>query len=297
MSVAAFSPRTISAVQQIRKMRGGSQSHLMRADDGAFWIVKFRNNPQHFRVLANEFFASRIGSYLGLPVPEVAVIDVSEWLIEHTPEMRVDVAGRAVPCSCGLQLASRYIANPQTDMVFDYLPESLMTKNRHIAEEVTRVLVLDKWTGNTDGRQAVFTKPAYARYYDISLIDQGYCFNAEQWNFPDIALAGVYYRNFVYEHVTGWESFEPVLSRAEKMDSQDLWKLAQGMPEEWWNREPWEKIQWSGAPVPQECWEKKFPTDLTKLIDTLVQRRSKIRDLITAFRESSRNPFPRWVGN
>src|SRR5436853_7525075 len=94
MSLAAFSPRTISAVQQIRKMRGGSQPHLMRADDGAFWIVKFHNNPQHFRVLANEFFASRIGSYLGLPIPEVAVIDVSEWLIEHTPEMRVDVAGR-----------------------------------------------------------------------------------------------------------------------------------------------------------------------------------------------------------
>jgi len=121
---------------------------------------QIHNNPQHFRVLANEFFASRIGSYLGLPVPEVAVIDVLEWLIEHTPEMRVDVAGRAVPCSSRLQLASRYIANPQTDMVFDYLPESLMTKNRHIAEEITRVLVLDKWTGNTDGRQAVFTKPA-----------------------------------------------------------------------------------------------------------------------------------------
>jgi hypothetical protein len=61
-----FSPKTISAVQQIRKMRGGSQAHLMRADDGAYWIVKFHNNPQHFRVLANEFFASRIGAYLGL---------------------------------------------------------------------------------------------------------------------------------------------------------------------------------------------------------------------------------------
>jgi hypothetical protein len=37
-----FSPKTISAVQQIRKMRGGSQAHLMRADDGAYWIVKFQ---------------------------------------------------------------------------------------------------------------------------------------------------------------------------------------------------------------------------------------------------------------
>jgi hypothetical protein len=288
-----FSPKTISAVQQIRKMRGGSQAHLMRADDGAYWIVKFHNNPQHFRVLANEFFASRIGSYLGLPIPEVAVIDVSEWLIQHTPEMRIDVAGYAArPCSHGLQLASRYIVNPQTDMVFDYLPESLMKKSRHIADEVTRVLVLDKWTGNTDGRQAVFTKPSYANHYDITFIDQGYSFNAEHWNFPDIPLTGVYYRNFVYEHVTGWESFEPVLSRAEAIDAQDLWKLAQGMPEQWWNRD-------SGPPesISKQWWEEKFPTDLAKLIDTLYQRRSKIRDVITAFRESSRDPFPNWAGS
>ena len=292
-----FSPKTISAVQQIRKMRGGSQAHLMRADDGAWYVVKHLNNAQHFRVLANEFFASRIGLFLGLAIPEVAVIDVSEWLVKHTPDMRVHVAGRDVPCSSGLQLASRYIANPETELVFDYLPESLMRKNRHIADEFARAVVFDKWTGNTDGRQAVFSKPAYTQFYGIHLIDQGHCFNAGEWSFPDLALTGVYYRNCVYEQVTGWESFEPALSRAEAMDAQDLWKLAQGMPEDWWNREPWDKMQWSGTPMPREWWEQKFPTDLAKLIETLDRRRSKIRDLITAFRESSRNPFPHWVGN
>jgi hypothetical protein len=33
----------ITAVQQIRRMRGGSQSQLMRASDGAYYIVKFQN--------------------------------------------------------------------------------------------------------------------------------------------------------------------------------------------------------------------------------------------------------------
>src|SRR5437773_96252 len=85
-------------------LRAGSQAHLMRADDGAFWIVKFQNNPQHVRVLANEFFASRIGSYLGLPMPEVAVIEVCDWLIEHTQELRITGTGHEIPCSSGLQL-------------------------------------------------------------------------------------------------------------------------------------------------------------------------------------------------
>ena len=68
----------LSAVQQVRRMRGGSQSHLMRASDGGFVVVKFQNNPQSVRVLANEFLATRIGLYLGLPMPEVAVIEVSD---------------------------------------------------------------------------------------------------------------------------------------------------------------------------------------------------------------------------
>jgi hypothetical protein len=34
---------TLTAVQQIRRMRGGSQSHLMRASDGHYYITKFQN--------------------------------------------------------------------------------------------------------------------------------------------------------------------------------------------------------------------------------------------------------------
>ena len=296
MSLAAFSPRTISAVQQIRKMRGGSQSHLMRADDGAFWIVKFQNNPQDVRVLANEFFASRIGSYLGLPMPEVAVIEVCDWLVKNTPALRMINAGPEAPCSSGLQLASRYVDDPETTLVVDYLPESIVVKNPWLAQPFIHVLVLDKWTCNADGRQAVFTKKAYSPHFNVTLIDQGYCFNAGEWSFPDAALRGVFYRNFVYEQVTGWDSFEPALSRAEQMTGQELWKLAQGMPNEWWNRHSGQQIQWSASSTLQE-WTERYHTDLGRLIDTLIQRRSKIRDLITAFRESARNPFPHWVGN
>lgn len=277
MSVAAFSPKTISAVQQIRKMRGGSQSHLMRADDGAFYVVKFQNNPQHVRILANEFFGSRIGSYLGLPMPDVAVIGVCDWLITHTPDLRIIDTGRETLCSSGLQLGSRYVADPENTVVADYLPESVMVKNARIAHHLASSLVFDKWTGNADGRQAVFTKPAYARSYEVVLIDQGYCFNAGSWDFPDRTLVGTFYRNFVYEHATGWESFEPILSRAEQIDQESLWKLAEGMPQEWWYQ--------------HTCG------DLHRLIETLYQRRSKIRDLITDFRHSTRNPFPNWAGN
>jgi len=61
-------------------MRGGAQSHLMYADDGRYYIVKFQNNPQHVRVLANELLANRIAERIGLPVPVTELIEVSPWL-------------------------------------------------------------------------------------------------------------------------------------------------------------------------------------------------------------------------
>ena len=48
----------LTAVRHIRKMRGGAQSHLLEADDGHWYVVKFRNNPQHRRILVNELLAS-----------------------------------------------------------------------------------------------------------------------------------------------------------------------------------------------------------------------------------------------
>jgi hypothetical protein len=264
----------LSATQHIRRMRGGSQSHLMRASDGNYYVTKFQNNPQHVRVLANEYLASRLGIYLGLPMPEVTVMEVSDWLISNSPDLRVDVGGLAAPCSSGSQLASRYVADPENEMVFDYLPEPLMLTKLRNLNAFACVLVLDKWTGNADGRQVIFTKPVNARTYKATFIDQGYCFNCSEWNFPDSPLRGVYARNSVYQHVKGWEAFEPTLSRAEQISEADLWKLTEGMPAEWWSRHG--------------------PDDLLRLIENLYQRRSLIRDLITAFRGSSRNPFPEW---
>ncbi len=265
----------ISAVQHVKRMRGGSQSHLLRASDGGFYVTKFSNNPQHLRILANEMLASRLGQWLGLPMPNVAVIEVSDWLIEHTAELCVEAAGLSVKCSSGRHLGSRYPCDPLEDFVFDYLPERMFGRVKN-ATDFPRALVLDKWTGNCDGRQAVFSKKARKRQYDATFIDQGYCFNAGEWTFPDLALHGVYYRNFVYAGVTGWDAFEPALTKAEEADVIDLWRCAESIPPEWYG--------WDSAALEQ-------------LVETLQERRAKIRDLIAAFRDSSRNPFPNWGNN
>jgi hypothetical protein len=263
----------IYAVQHIRKMRGGSQAHLLRASDNQFYVTKFRNNPQHIRILANEYLGSELGTFLGLPMPEVRLVDVSEWLISNTPELAIETAGMSVPCASGLQLGSRYVADPQQARVFDYLPESMLQTIAN-PEDFSRVLVFDKWTGNCDGRQAVFVKQSRDRFYRAVFIDQGYCFSAGEWDFPDSPLRGIFARNSVYEGVTGWESFEPVLYRVEQIDLADLWNIVREIPQEWYQHDT---------------------EGMSRLVDSLYRRGSLVRDLITSFRTSTRNPFPNWI--
>jgi hypothetical protein len=158
-------------------------------------------------------------------------------------------------------------------MTFDYLPRELLERVLNI-EEFPRVLVLDKWACNSDGRQAIFCRKApRSQRYTTTFIDQGFCFNAGEWNFPDSPLRGVYANNCVYEGVTGWDAFEPALTSAEEMDAATIWRCAAAIPEEWYEGDR---------------------DGLHELVEALHHRRGAIRKLIGEFRSSSRNPFPNW---
>jgi hypothetical protein len=263
--------RTVGAVQHVRRMRGGAQGHLMRCSDEHFYVVKFQNNPQHRRVLVNELVATRLAEMIGLPVPQVAVVEVGEWLIEKTPELCVQLGGSESRCPAGMQFGARFVVDPLEGHIFDYLPESMLNRVKNV-QAFAGMLCLDKWTCNTNGRQAVFWKKARERNYTATFIDQGYCFNAGEWKWADAALRGVYPRNDVYAGVSGWESFEPWLSAIEKLDAEQIHALQNEVP-----------IEWYGD-----------LDALSELLAGLVERQKKVRGLIEMFKESARKPFPRW---
>ncbi len=262
----------VQAVQQIRRMRGGAQGQLMLGADHRAYVVKFQNNPQHIRVLANEFLASRLALAAGLTAPEAELVDVSSWLIENSPELEIDLGRTRVRCRDGLQFGSRFVGGLMPGQVVDYLPAEQLTEVRNIAE-FAGILALDKWTGNANGRQAVFARTQRERRYRAVFIDFGYCFHAGEWRFEDSPLRGVYPRNDVYRQVTGWDSFEPWLTRLETMPADTVWSAANQVPPEWYGGDQ---------------------SDMETLIEKLLARRSRIRPLIQAFRDSDRQPFPLW---
>ena len=262
----------VLVVQHIRRMRGGAQGQLMLGADGHFYVVKFQNNPQHTRVLANEFLASRLASAVGLTAPQVELVEVSSWLVENTPELEMDLGKTRVRCQPGLQFGSRFVGGLMPGQVVDYLPEEQLAEVRNLGE-FAGILALDKWTANANGRQAVFARKQRERRYKAVFIDFGYCFNAGEWRFEDSPLRGVYYRNDVYREVSGWESFEPWLTRLETLPAETVWEAASVIPPEWYGGD-------LGV--------------IEHLMETLLRRRSRMRELIEHFRDSSRQPFPNW---
>jgi hypothetical protein len=253
-------------------MRGGAQGHLMRCSDGHYYVVKFRNNPQHLRVLANEMLATRLAERAGLQVPMTEIVEVDEWLVKNTPELSIQLAHSTIRCQAGLQFGSRYVVDPMEGQVWDYIPVEMLGRVRNL-KEFAGMLALDKWTGNANGRQAAFSRKSREKLYKAFFIDQGYCFNAGEWTFPDYPLRGVYARNEVYAGVRGWESFEPWLGLIETMNESVLWEVVNAIPPEWYDSDD---------------------DALMKLVRTLIDRRGRVRELIAAFRSSTRRPFPEW---
>jgi len=199
-------------------------------------------------------------------------VEVTEWLIANSPGMHVEGHGQREQLRAGLQFGSRFVGGLMPGQVVDYLPESQLDEVRNLAE-FAGMLALDKWTGNCNGRQAVFERRARERLYRATFIDQGFCFNAGEWTFPDSPLRGVFNRNRVYARVTGWKSFEPWLSRVESMAAETLWGIAENVPPEWYGGET---------------------AAMERLMEQMLARRGRVRELIAAFRDSNREPFPLW---
>src|SRR5689334_9490269 len=109
----------IAACRLIRKMRGGSQAHLVEAADGHCYVVKVRNNPQHRRILVNEWIASAFLRYLGIATPEVSIIQFSEEFLRENPDVYLQLGHSRCAIESGWHFGSRYPGDPRSSIVYD----------------------------------------------------------------------------------------------------------------------------------------------------------------------------------
>jgi HipA-like kinase len=270
----------VFAVEHIRRMRGGAQAQLLRCSDGGYYVVKFQNNPQGMKVLANELLGTWLAERLGLPVPPAQVVRVSQTLILNTEEMVVQLEHGCVPLRSGSCYGSRYpesqsiSSGPALLRAHDYLPKEQLwnVENR---PDFAGMFVFDKWSGNTDIRQAVFIQSQDRSSWRALMIDQGFCFNGDEWDFPDAPRCGICLYPTMYDSVSGIDAFEPWLDRLERrIDRNVLGLLGDGIPQEWY---------------------RGNENALRSLLDELDHRRKRIRDIVWNACQQSRRFFPNWI--
>lgn len=273
----------VLATNWVRKMRGGSQAHMIVADDGHHYIVKCKQNAQHRRVLVNEWIAGLLLEYLGVPSARTEMIRLSEPFLQAHPSISVSIGSHVVPVEPGWHFGSRVPVDPNRFAIYDYLPDALLREIANL-HDFLAVLVFDKWVNNADSRQCVFFRAKLKDYlsgehfpkkvaFVALMVDHGYVFGGPHWLLEDSPLTGLYSRPLVYDRVTGLSSFEPWLSMVVNAP-QSILDSAYGKVPEWWLNGDRDELE--------------------RLLERLWRRRSRLPALIEDARQGRVNIFPNW---
>jgi hypothetical protein len=132
--------RTITATKYLTPFReGGSLPGLVEADDDGLYVVKFRGAAQGPRALVAEVIAGELGRALGLPVPELVLVDVDPALAGVEPDPWV---GELLERSPGINLGLDFLPGAITfDPRADGPPD---------ADQAADVVWFDALVTNTD---------------------------------------------------------------------------------------------------------------------------------------------------
>lgn len=275
----------VDARRFIRKMRGGAQAHLLEADDGDYYVVKFQNNPQHRRILVNEFVAAGILDHLQIASPAHQIIRLSPEFLTANPEVYLQTGTSRHHIEPGWHFGSRHPGNPNTMAIYDFIPDALLHQVAN-AEQFLAILAFDRWVANADGRQSIFFRARLSDWlarpgipprklgFVALMIDHGFAFNGPHWEFPDSAVSGLYPRRIVYETVRALDDFQPWIDRIANFPTEVFDRVLRQIPPQWLDGDTGQ---------------------LDRLCEALLRRRSRIPELIEACRKAPGNPFPRWV--
>ena len=253
----------------------------MEASDGHSYVVKFHNNPQHRRILVNEWIASTFLHYLGIAAPEVAMVQITESFLAGDPGIHIQLGREHRAVTPGWHFGSRFPGDPARTVVYDFLPDTLLHKVENLPD-FRAVLAFDKWMGNADSRQAIFFRARVLEPlaadperlgFVAQMVDNGYVFEGPHWRLGESAIQGLYFRPLVYRTVRGLAEFEPWLGRIRNFPEEVVDQAVKRIP---------------------PAWLEGDENELERLLERLMRRRARVPDLIEQCCSGPSNPFPDW---
>jgi hypothetical protein len=232
--------RPVEIARVIRRMRGGSQSFLIRGSDGACYVAKFTNNPQGNRTLINECIAGHILSTLGVKTPDLTILSLGESCVGR--EQLYFSTSRREPVISGLHLGSKCPVDPEAVAIFDFLPRTLYSKVGNL-DDIGVVFAFDRWVAHVDKRQFIFARQPNSKkcckpnvdkgvLLTAWAIDNGMCFGKD-WTFAERA-SYIFHQPFnIYSYCNLEESAGRGADLIQSLPNSELYKACQNIPRDW----------------------------------------------------------------
>ena len=133
-------PRHV-AMRYVHPLReGGSLPAVVDTDAGGLFVVKFRGAGQGAKVLVAELIVGLLAAHLGLPVPELALVDVGDRFGRSEPDPEIQELLRR---SHGTNVGTRYLEG-----AFNF--DGVAAGDFVSPELAARVVWLDAFTTNPD---------------------------------------------------------------------------------------------------------------------------------------------------
>lgn len=132
---------TLTATRYVQPLReGGSLPAVVDTDRGGLFVAKFRGAGQGAKVLIAELIVGSLARAIGLPTPDLAVIDIPAPFGRSEPDPEIQDLLRA---SHGVNVGLRYL-----DGAFNFDPNA--ASDLVTTDFATRLVWLDALTTNPD---------------------------------------------------------------------------------------------------------------------------------------------------
>ena len=255
----------LSANKYIRKMKGGSQSILVRANDGRHYVVKMTDNPIGPNVLANEHMGSHVAKAVGLPVAEAKGICLSDSFIDSHPGLWFELPSGVRRPTKGVHFGSLFVGQTSgPNRPTEYISPSRvsMITNREV---FLGMYLLDVWANHQDNRQAIFRRSS-TNAQEVCFIDHGHMFGGPEWNFNENRASALHSEMAVYSDLWQDEQVVSWISRFQAIIPEVLTSIVAPMASEW------------------------YSGNLSELLSSLTDRLLRLPELVQADAEKTWHP-------
>ncbi|WP_353072113.1 HipA family kinase [Tunturiibacter gelidoferens] len=255
----------LSANKYIRKMKGGSQSILVRANDGRHYVVKMTDNPIGPNLLANEHMGSLVAKAVGLPVAEARGICLSDSFIDSHPDLWFELPSGVRRPDKGMHFGSLFVGQTSgPDRPTEYISPSRvsMITNREV---FLGMYLLDVWANHQDNRQAIFRRSS-TNAQEVCFIDHGHMFGGPEWNFEGNLGSALHLEMAVYTDLWHDKQVASWISRFQTIIPEVLTSIVPPMASEW------------------------YKGDLSELHSSLTDRLLRLPELVQADAEKTWHP-------